>query len=641
MEGSGGHDPAAQAEAADLHRLGVAALADGHNNRAAELISRAIELDAEVPSFYDDLAATLTDTDSLAPATVSRLRRAWPRDALVQQLAANALFQWGDLRGARDACRAALAIHPGDSSVLQTLAFALGELGENEEAVVAYRSALAADAGNATLYHNLGDCLRQLGKLDEAQAALEQAVCLAPENAKSQLNLAHVQQMLCDWRGIEERWAAVRAALACGTALNPFFLLSVPTTAREQLLSARAWAAERFGQPGPGDQMISSARPPGPRERLHVGYLSSDLRDHAVARLIAEVFELHDRSAFAISAYSIGPDDRSPLRRRLIEGVDHFVDLYHASRAEAAKRFEDDAVDILVDLNGHTARNRADILAMRPAPIQVSYWGYPGTTGAPFIDYAIADRFVVPEWQRDSFSERLAYMPHCYMPNDRKRPIAAGILTRTEHGLPESGFVFCAFNHVMKLTPEVFATWMRVLTATPGSVLWLLETNRWPGPNLRSEAERAGVDPRRLIFGPALPLPEHLARHRLADLFLDTLPYNGHTTTSDALWTGLPVLTCSGEAFASRVAGSALYAAGLPELVTSSLADYEAQAVGLARDPTHLHELRERLMDNRETAPLFDCRCYTRDLEALYARMWDDYCRASGARGIDRTPLSA
>jgi len=257
------------------------------------------------------------------------------------------------------------------------------------------------------------------------------------------------------------------------------------------------------------------------------------------------------------------------------------------------------------------------------------------------MDYIIVDRFIVPSEHAIHFSERLAYLPDCYLPNDPLRPIASQAPTRAACGLPKEGFVFCAFNQSLKITPRLFAVWMRLLAATPGSVLWLPETNAWATANLREAAEQAGIDPRRLVFAPRLPLPEHFARHRLADLFLDTLPFNGHTTANDALWAGLPVLTCSGESFAARVAGSLLHAVGLPELVTASLPEYEALALALAHDPAQLAALRERLAVNRDTAPLFDCARYTRNLEALYRRMWEEYCHAPENGAAVRTPLCA
>jgi predicted O-linked N-acetylglucosamine transferase (SPINDLY family) len=373
---------------------------------------------------------------------------------------------------------------------------------------------------------------------------------------------------------------------------------------------------------------------------LRLGYVSSDFRDHATSYLLADILERHDRSSFLINAYSIGPDDHSAMRDRIRAGVDRFVDMYGIPSDTIAERIHADGVDILLDLNGYVQNLRPETLALRPAPVQVNYLGYPGTTGAPYMDFIIVDRFVVPPDQAPHFSERLAYLPDCYQPNDRARRIAADTPSRAACALPDTGFVFCAFNQAYKITPTLFDIWMRLLAATPASVLWLLETHPEASANLRATAARAGIDPQRLVFAPRLPLPDHLARHRLADLFLDTLPVNGHTTTSDALWAGLPVLTCAGNTFVSRVAGSLLHAVGLPDLVTFSLEDYEALARDLARDTARLAALRQRLATNRDIAPLFDSARYTRNLEALYHRMWDEYCRQPAAQA-PRDPLSA
>jgi predicted O-linked N-acetylglucosamine transferase (SPINDLY family) len=309
------------------------------------------------------------------------------------------------------------------------------------------------------------------------------------------------------------------------------------------------------------------------------------------------------------------------VRDRLAKAFDRFVDIVPMQDPDAARLIHADALDVLVDLNGFTPAGRPKIPAYRPAPIQVNYLGYPGTMGADFIDYILVDRFVVPPEQKPFFSERVVYVPGCYQCNDDKRAIAAATPSRAECGLPEAGFVFCCFNDSYKLTPRFFDVWMRLLHAVPGSVLWLLEPNRLVASNLAREAEARGIAPTRLVFAPRLPLPEHLARHRLADLFLDTLPYNAHTTASDALWAGLPVLTCAGDTFAGRVGGSLLQAVGLGELVTASLEDYEALALRLAGDAGVLTRLRARLAQNRQTFPLFDTERATRNLEAAYWRM--------------------
>ena len=393
-------------------------------------------------------------------------------------------------------------------------------------------------------------------------------------------------------------------------------LIPTAATGADQLLCARKWV-EHFAVP---EQQVFAHHAAPRSGRLRIGYLSSDFHDHATAYLIAELIERHDRDRFEIHGYSYGADPGGAMRARLVSAFDRFTDIDALSHRAAAARIRADDIDILVDLKGHTHRARPKILAFRPAPVQVNYLGFPGTMGAPFIDYIVADDFIVPRDRQMLFAEKLAYLPDCYQPNDTRRDIAAAP-GRAACGLPAQGFVFCAFNNSFKITPTFFAIWMRLLQQVPGSVLWLLESNALVRRNLSAAAVAAGVDPDRLVFAPILPHGQHLARHRHADLFLDTLPCNAHTTASDALWAGLPVLTCVGETFAGRVAGSIVRAAGLSELVANSPRDYEALALALARDPARLAGIRSRLGAGRANLPLFDMAKRTRDLEALYARM--------------------
>jgi len=399
----------------------------------------------------------------------------------------------------------------------------------------------------------------------------------------------------------------------------PFFLLAIEASPAEQLTCARRWV-EPFARAVPPLPARSFRERQG--ERIRLGYLSADFHQHATAHLAAELFERHDRTRFEVFAYSYGPDDGSLMRRRLERAFDRFIDVRRLSHAQAAQRIHADAIDILIDLKGHTLNARTAMLAARPAPVQVNYLGYPGTMGADFIDYIIVDRIVAPPADQTYFSEKLVTLPGCYQPTDTRREIAAPP-ARRECGLPPDGCVFCCFNNTYKITPTFFAIWMRLLTHVPGSVLWLLESNELVRRNLRREAEQRGLDPSRLVFAPIRPIGEHLARHRHADLFLDTLPCNAHTTANDALWSGLPVLTCAGSTFAGRVAASAVAAAGVPGLIAPSLDAYEQTARDLARTPVRLRELRDTLERNRATAPLFDVAAYARHLETAYARMWE------------------
>ena len=358
-------------------------------------------------------------------------------------------------------------------------------------------------------------------------------------------------------------------------------------------------------------------------DRIRLAYLSADFNEHATAQLAAGLFERHDRRRFEVIGISYGRDDGSPMRRRLAAGFERFVDVRMKGDAEVAALLREMEVDIAVDMKGHTTDSRLGILAHRPAPVQASFLGFPGTTGADFIDYLFADRFVLPEAESRCYAEKVVWLPDCYQVNDATRRIAPPPLTRAAAGLPAEGFVFCSFNNSYKITTAVFDVWMRLLAQLPGSLLWLLEDNRDASRNLRREAQGRGIDPQRLVFAPRLPHTEHLARQGLADLFLDTLPLNAHTTASDALWAGLPLLTCAGASVGGRVAGSLLHAVGLPELVTHSLQDYEALALKLARESWLLAELKAKLARNRASEPLFDTDRFRRNIELAYTAMWE------------------
>ena len=368
------------------------------------------------------------------------------------------------------------------------------------------------------------------------------------------------------------------------------------------------WRGERYGH-----------------EKIRIAYVSTDLRTHAVANLIVGCLEHHDRKRFETTAISLFPDDGTEMRKRIEAAFDRFIVADDISDFEVAKLMREQEIDIAVDLNGHTTGKRTRIFSYRPAPIQVNYLGFPGTIGGALTDYIIADRFVIPKEDRVHYSEKVVYLPHAYQPNDSRRRVAATTPSRRDAGLPEHGFVFTCLNNPSKIRPHIFDVWMRLLGAVEGSVLWLLDDGPGTTFNLRREAKLRGIDPERLVFARKVPPSAHLARQRLADLFLDTDPYNAHTTASDALWVGLPVLTYMGKTFSGRVAASLLHAVGLPELVTHSLDEYEQLALSLARNPQRLAATRAKLIQNRDTAPLFDTALFTRHLEAAYTAMWQRY----------------
>lgn len=530
------------------------------------------------------------------------------------------LFELGRYADAVAWHRRALEAAPNIAETHNNLGNALKSMDDMAGAEAAYRMALQVKPDFTSARLNLGTLLVLLDRRDEAIAQFEAVAAQLPEHPVVWAKLSYEKRVICDWRDFDESVdGKVRRFVRQGpTEITPFALITLSSTPEEQLLAAAAYAARISKQATP-----LPPRPAQRRDRIRLGYLSADFHPHATAYLMAELFERHDRSRFETFAYSIGPDSDSEIRRRLVAGFDHFSDLKPLGYDAAAQAIYNDQIDILVDLKGYTQNARAEILARRPAPVQVNYIGYPGTMGANFIDYVIADRFIIPPEQHPYFTEKVVALPHCYQPNDTQRAISSRAPSRAECGLPDQGFVFCSFNGSYKLTPRIFDLWMRLLAQVPGSVLWLLESAPGSTQNLRREAQARGIDPARLVFAPPLALPDHLARQALADLFLDTLPVNAHTTASDALWAGLPVLTCAGDTFISRVAGSLLTAIGLPELVTTSLADYEALALSLARNPARIAAFKQHLQAQRLSAPLFDIARLTRNLESAYARMWD------------------
>jgi predicted O-linked N-acetylglucosamine transferase (SPINDLY family) len=525
----------------------------------------------------------------------------------------------------------AAALRPDLADAFFNRGIALAELQRADDALASYDRAIALKPDYAEALCNRGTLLASLGCLDEAMMSYQRAVSHKPEVDYLKGMHLHAKMRLCDWANFADECAALSAAVAAGEPASlPFPLLTIAASATLQLQCAKRYCSDRHPvSPTPlwrGERYA--------HDRIRVAYLSADFLDHATAYLMAGLFEQHDRSRFETTAISFGPADDSFVRRRLRQSFDRFIDVRELGDEAIAECVRQLEVDIAVDLKGFTQGARTNVFARRPAPVQVSYLGYPGSMGASYIDYLIADRVVVPEDQHTDFTEQVVYLPDTYQVNDASRPIAAAIPARADIGLPDSGFVFCCFNNSYKITPDVFDVWMRLLRAVDGSVLWLLASNASVPNNLRREAVKRGIAPARVIFAPHARVDEHLARHRLADLFLDTQYYNAHTTASDALWAGLPVLTCSGETFASRVAGSLLKAIGLPELITHSLDDYESLALKLARDPVLLTSIRRKLEANRETYPLFNTTRFTRHIEAAYMTMWERAQRGEPPRSF-------
>jgi protein O-GlcNAc transferase len=604
-----------------LHNLGILCFQRGQYDETVALTRAVVRLRPDLAVAHNTLSTALSHLGRFEEAEICcrEALRLQPDYAEAHNTLANVLMGQSRWQDAEACCREALRLQPGYAEAHNTLSAVLIYLGRHAEAEINCREALRLKPGNAVAFTNLGNALSYQEKLSEAMVCFERAAALNPNDNEAAANWFLTKLKVCDWSNYREHEARVRNGIRPqATPGAAFRLLGCSISAAEHLAFARRVAA---GIAVPKSETLS-APPPSPRERLRLGYLSANFGAHPVAHLLAGVIEHHDRRRFEVLGYGFGKDDASTLRRRLTGAFDRFVDIADMDDREAARFIHADDVDVLIDLNGFTPDCRAKILAYRPAPIQVNYLGYPGTMGADFIDYIIADRFVVPPDQQAFFSERLVYLPECYQCNDDKRAIAERTPSRRECGLPEQGFVFCCFNDNYKITPSFFDIWMRLLRALPESVLWLYASNGLVKANLAREAEARGIAPERLVFASRVPqIEDHLARHRVADLFLDTLPYNAHTTASDALWAGLPVLTCAGDTFAGRVAGSLLHTIGLKELVTTALEDYEALPLRLARDGALLASLRARLARNRHTYRLFDTARYTRHPEAAYWRM--------------------
>ena len=547
---------------------------------------------------------------------------------------------------------AALAIAPEAATAWSNRGVALHQLGRLDEALASADRAIALDAADAEAWSNRGLVLHDLRRYDEALAAHEKATRLAPSFANAWANLGatfgtlkrhgqalaaydralaiepghwqvqgdrlHTAMLLCDWKDLATATQRIVDAIEGGHAfVHPFVLLPTAASPALQKQNAARWLAANCA---PGAEAHAAGRR-ADDGRIRLGYFSTDFRGHAMMELMAEVFERHDRGRFECIAFSLGSTTMDAMRSRAMAAFDRFIDVGAMGDLEIAALSRSLGIDVAIDLNGYTQGARPGIFAARAAPVQVNYLGYPGTTAAPWMDYLIADRVVVPAAASHDYSEQIAWMPHTYLGNQSWQPIGPGALQRRDAGLPDDGFVFCSFNNSYKITPDVFDVWMRLLVQVPGSVLWLIEANAVAAKNLRGEAVRRGVAAERIVFAPRTNRDAHLARHGLADLFVDTLHYGAHTTASDALRAGLPVLTCLGESFPSRVAASLCRVVGLDELVTGNVADYEAQALALATEPARLAALRRRLAEALPHSPLFDAERFARDFEALYTTM--------------------
>jgi protein O-GlcNAc transferase len=518
----------------------------------------------------------------------------------------------------------ALEIDPKYSEALVNRGAVLQEMSRHSEALENYQRLLEFDPDNDKALGNKGILLTEFKRYDEASATFEKLLQVNPDFDYALGLLAFSNMHACNWEGLAEMSTQISTGVRAGKPVTKTLgLLAISDSPEEHLLCSRIFSV----------RMCPTQEPIWKGERyrhdkIRIAYVSPDFREHPVGHLMAGIFEAHDRSRFETIAISLGIDDHGALRSRISSSFDTFIDARQKNTRDIALLMRSMEVDIAIDLAGYTADSRTGIFAYRPAPVQVNYLGYPSTLGTDYMDYILADRFVIPEEHQPYFDEKVVYLPDTYLPTDSSLKVAERTPERAEFGLPAEGFVYCSFNHAYKINPEVFDRWMHILERVPGSVLWLMKLNSSAEGNLRREAAARGIDPDRLIFATRVPLVEdHLARYRLADLFLDTTPYNAHTTASDALFVGLPVLTYLGNAFPGRVAAGLVNAIGVPELVTNSLEEYEEVAVALAHNRPRLCDLRTRLAINKETHPLFDTKRMCRGLESAYQGMWDRWQR--------------
>jgi predicted O-linked N-acetylglucosamine transferase (SPINDLY family) len=600
-----------------LHQLGR--FAD-----AASSFDRALALKADyAEAFYNRaLARQEVDRNEEAVLDLERAVALQPWFAEAHYNLGNALRDLGRPNEAARSFERAVETKANFAQAHNNLGSVLESLGLHAGALRSYDRAIEIEPNLAAAHFNRAKIREDLGGVDEASADYERALASDPTLDWLRGASLHLQLRRCQWRGLQAEMERISSAVADGRrAVQAHTVVFMSDDPALQRRAATICAQDSAAFSRSLEPIARQAR----HDKIRVGYFSADYHNHATAQLAAGLFELHDRSRFEVFGFSFGPHKSDPMRRRLAAGFDRLINVRERSDREIAQLSRDMEIDVAIDLNGFTRHSRTGIFARRAAPVQINYLGYPGTMGSSFIDYMVADRTVIPAHTREHYAERIIYLPDSYQVNDHRRPIATFSSSREAMGLPADGFVFCCFNASAKITPDVFASWLRILTQTPDSVLWLLGDNATAQSNLRGEATMRGIDPERLIFAPHLPPAQHLARHSAADLFLDTFPCNAHTTASDALWGGVPLLTRTGRSFASRVAASLLKAIGLEDLITSTAGEYETVAVRLATHPEEIARLKRGLIERRNSAPLFDTPRFTRQIEEAYRRVYERY----------------
>jgi len=605
------------------YNMGNALKKQGKLEEAIEAYNKALAIKPNDADAYNNMGIALQEQSKLEEAieAYNKVLAIKPDYAVAYYNMGIALKDQGKLEEAIEAYNKALAIKPDYADAYNNMGISLQEQGKLEEALESYNKAIAIKPDYAEAYNNMGIALQKQHKLEEAIEAYNKALAIKPDYEAARTQKLHQQARICDWDSIAEDIHLIPELGMSEKYAPPFAFLSLEDSPERHLTRSKINAKVSFSQ----KTLPPKLRPSHMPKRLRVGYFSADFKEHPASYLMFKVIECHDRSLFDVYGYSIGQPKLDKMREKISGAFDVFRDIHSLSDIEALKTIHNDKIDIAIDLTGYTNQGRTGLFSYSPAPVQINYLGYPGTLGTDFIDYIVADQNLIPKNFQQFYTEKPIYLPHTYWPTDNTRIISRKVQTKGDMGLPNNGFVFCCFNNSYKISPTEFDIWMRLMAKVDGSVLWLLKSNKLVKENLKKEAEARGISGDRVIFAEKVENSEHLARHRLADLFLDTFNYNAHTTASDALWAGLPLVTKLGKGFAARVAGSLLNAVGLPELVTETEKDYEALILKLATNPMKLAKIKEKLANNRFTQPLFNTELYTRHLENGYQQAYQNY----------------
>jgi protein O-GlcNAc transferase len=606
------------------YNMGVALNDKGDSEAAIDSYKQALKIKPDYAEAYYNMGVALNGKGDLE-AAISSYKEAIkiePNYAEAYYNIGVSIQEKGELETAIDNYKHALKINPDYFEAYNNMGNALDANGELEAAIDSFKQVLKIKPDDASAYCNMGNVLHHKGDLESAIESYAMALKIKPDYQAAHTGKLHQQSYMCDWAALEQGRDLIAKLGTSTESISPFGMLPLEDAPKRHRMRSETFTKKLYRYRTP---LPPAAKPSQKPQRLRIGYFSADFHEHPVTYLMAKVLEVHDRTCFEVYGYSIGPVRDDDMRQRLIKAVDVFIDVHDMNDQDIALLARQDKIDIAVDLTGYTKNYRAGIFAYRAAPVQINYLGYPGTMGADFIDYIIADQTLIPIDSQKFYSEKPIYLPHHYQAQDNTLPISDDTPSRLDLGLPEDGFVFCCFNNNYKISPSEFDIWMRLLGHVDGSVLWLLESNKWVKVNLLKEAQLRGISADRLVFAQKVSHEKYLAQFRRADLYLDTFNYNAGATASNALWAGLPVLTKLGEGYTARMAGSLLPSIGLPELATHSEEDYESLAMALATDSERLAKIRQTLADNRLSTPLFDTELFTKHLEDGYQQVYQRY----------------